>query len=420
MTSNNKVVILDGRFQPYAANNPMPTASWNDSARNDAFQRLRVSQPQTIFDSKQIFDNAPLLYDDQEISGTGTTTVWDGDRASSIISVSSSTAGKRARQTFMRMNYQPGKSQLIFCTFVAGSSATGITKSVGYFDDDNGIFFRDNEGTLEMVIRSGVSGSTVENAVAQANWNIDRLDGTGASGITFDITKAQILAIDFEWLGVGRVRTGFVIDGQIFYVHQFNHANVETGVYMSTPNLPIRYEIVNDGTGVASDLEHICSTVMSEGGIEDNGILRHYNSAQLVNLTAGTKYIFMAGRLKSTHLGANIHIENTSVMASGQTDIAKWELISGGTVTGTLSFSDFANSAVQIADGDKTQTWSNGTGIVIDGGYFASNAPSTVSVPNALKLGSAIDGTPQEFYFVVTPVTNNITIQASITWREIL
>lgn len=419
MTSNNKVVILDKGFNPFSFSNPLPTA-WGDSARNDAFQRLRTSEPETIFDSKQIFDNQPLIFDDQEVSGSGTSTVWSKDKAATTISVSSSTAGKRVRQTFMRFNYQPGKSQLILLTGqINGAGSAGITRSMGYFDDDNGIFLRDNEGTVEVVVRSGVTGSTVDNAISQDNWNIDKLDGRGASGYTLDPTKAQIFAIDFEWLGVGRVRCGFVIDGKIVYVHEFLHSNRETDVYMSTPNLPIRYEIENDGTGGAATLDHICSSVMSEGGSQKNGVLRHYNSPRLTALNNGTKYVFMAGRLKNTHFGSSIDIENVSILATGNTDNAKWELIAGGTLSaGTLSFTGFTNSAVEIADGDKSQIH-NGDGIVIDGGYFTSNLPSSIGIPNALKLGSTIDGTPQVFYFVVTPLTNNIDIESSITWREL-
>ena len=79
---------------------------------SDAFGRLRTSEPYTIFDSKQIFDNQPLFWDDQEESGSGTTSVHDADAARTRIGVANTTAGKRTRQTFMRFNYQPGKSQL--------------------------------------------------------------------------------------------------------------------------------------------------------------------------------------------------------------------------------------------------------------------------------------------------------------------
>ena len=221
-----------------------------DNPTGDAFGRLRVAEPQTLFDSKQLFDNQPLFWDDQQVSGSGTTSTHDPNTASTVMAVGATTAGNRVRQTFMRFNYQPGKSHLIFMTGTLGSSGggTGITRLAGYGDDENGVFFVDKEGTINVRKRSYKTGSVVDTDVPQASWNIDTLDGNGVSGITLDATKSQILVFDMEWLGVGRVRCGIVVDGKVYYCHEFLHSNVEEGVYISTPNLPLRYEIDNDGT----------------------------------------------------------------------------------------------------------------------------------------------------------------------------
>ena len=400
-------------------NNPVPIGL-SDTALIDAFGRQRVSQVETIFDSKQIFDNQPLLYDDQQVSGSGTTSIYSQNKASTTMSVSNATAGKRVRQTFMRFNYQPGKSHLVLCTGTMNGvgGGTGIKVAMGYFDDDNGLFVQYNQGTIQFVKRSNTSGTPVDIEVDQSDWNLDTMDGSGPSGLTLDSSKSQILLIDFEWLGVGRVRMGFVIDGLIYYCHKFLHSNNLSGVYMSTSNLPIRYEISNDGTGVASSLEHICSTVMSEGGTEKLGVLRHYNTPELTGLSAGTTYVLAAGRLKSTHFGASIDIEKVSLLAQSA-DQLEWELVAGGTLSaGSLTFSDFTSSAVQIAPGAKAVTYNN-DGIKIDGGFFTQDLPSNVAVPNALRLGADIAGTAQIFYFIVTPITNNATIRGAITWREL-
>lgn len=391
--------------------------SMNDDATVDAFGRLRVSDVSTIFDSKQVFDSLPLIYDDQEVSGSGTTSTHNPNHAATVMAVSASTAGKRVRQSFMRMNYQPGKSQLILCTGTLGAGGTGITAAMGYFDDQNGLFAMSKDGVAYFVKRSNYTGSVVDTEVAQSNWNLDKFDGTGPSGITLDPTKSQILYIDFEWLGVGRVRMGWVVDGKIYYCHEFNHANNQAGVYMSTPNLPIRYEIENDGTGGAAELEHICSSVMSEGGVQNNGYLRHQDTGAITGLATGTAYAIMGGRLKSTHLGATVLVENVSVLGSAN-DQAHWELRIGGTVAGTFTYSDITNSAVQVATGTSANTVTGG--IEIDGGYFTTNQAVHFTVPNALHLGATIDGTPQEWQLVVIPITNNMTVRASVTWRELL
>jgi len=407
----------DENFVPILNNIP-PGAI---SGSTDAFGRQRVSDPETIFDSKQLHDNSPLLFDDQQVSGGGTTSVHSSNTASTVMGVADSTAGKRVRQTFMWFNYQPGKSQLIFVTGTLQKSGggDGITRAFGYFDESNGLFVRDNEGVIQLVKRTNTSGTPVDIPVNQKDWNIDKMDGTGASGITLDFTKSQILIVDFEWLGVGRVRMGFVVNGGIFYTHEFNHANNLAGVYMSTPNLPIRYEIANDGTGDASTLEHICSSVISEGGQQSNGILRHIDSGVTGQLTAGTAYALLGGRLKSTHLDVSIIVENIScIVANTSGGKAHWELRIGATVAGTFTYEDQANSAVQVAKGGASNTVTGG--IEIDGGFFTDSSSTSFTVPNALRLGSTIDGTPQTWQLVVIPVSNNITVNSSVTWRELL
>lgn len=390
----------------------------SDSPSIDGFGRWRVSNPETEFDSKQIFDNQPLFWDDQEETGSGTTSTHSADTASTTMGVALNTAGKRTRQTFMHFNYQPGKSQLIFCTFVMDESGggTGITRSVGQFNDNNGLFLRDNAGTYQFVRRTFVTGSAVDNTVSQSSWNLDQMDGTGDSGVTLDFTKTQILIIDYEWLGVGRARMGFVVDGMVIYAHEFLNANVLDVVYMSTPNLPLRYQIENDGTGAASTLEHICSSVISEGGTQNLGILRHRDSGSVSGLGVGTTYAVLGIRLKSTAIDAKVLLENLSMISTTTNDQLHWELKFNPTVTGVFTYSDEANSTVQTALGSGSNTVTGG--VEIDGGYLSTSLPVTNTVPNALRLGSMIDGTVDEIVLCARPITNNITVQASLTWRE--
>ena len=394
-----------------------------DGGLADAFGRGRVSEPLTLFDSKQLHDAQPLFWDDQEVSGSGTGSSHDPDTAMTTISVSATTAGKRVRQTFMRFNYQPGKSQLIFMTGVVSTSGggTGITRAMGVFDDNDGIFFRDNEGTVEACIRTSTSGSAVDNCVSQASWNLDKLDGSGLSGKTLDATKSQISVTDFEWLGVGRVRVGFVIDGEVIYVHEFNHANIDPLVYMSTPNLPLRYMIENDGTGAASSLGHICSTVISEGGQQNTGTLRYASTSgtHVDANAADTLYALIGMRLKTTHLDAVVDLVSASVVNEQSQDF-EWVICWNPTVAGTFTYSDATNSAVQVATGATANTVTNCTGI--DGGFVKSgnNAGDVLAgLQNAKRLGAAIDGTRDTIVLAGRPLGSNADLQASMTRREL-
>ena len=390
-----------------------------DSYAIDAFGRFRTSEPFTVFDSKQLFDNQPLFWDDSETSGSGTSSSHSTNTATTTISVSATTAGTRVRQTKMRFNYQPGKSQLILLTGILGTGESGITQRIGLYDDDNGLFFNCEDGTFKITVRTKTSGSAVDTDVAQSSFNLDKLDGTGKSGVTLDLTKTNIFLIDYEWLGVGRVRFGVVVDGIIYYCHQVLNANNLTTVYMSTPNLPLRYEISNDGTGGASSLEHICSTVISEGGVSKNGIVRYVstNGTHVDANAADTIYAIVGIRLKTTCLSASILINNISMLAETNDDF-EWILYLNPTVAGAFTYSDETNSCVQAARGATANTITGGTPLV--GGWGDSNTAFESEIPNALRLGAQIDGTRDEIVLCARPLSSNSDIQGSITYRELV
>jgi hypothetical protein len=395
----------------------------SDSPSIDAFGRWRTSEPHTLFDSKQIFDNQALFWDDAQTSGAGTSSTYNTNQASTTIAVGNLTAGTRVRQTYMSFNYQPGKSQLIFMTAVISDGVTaGIKRRFGQFDANNGLFIELDGSNLYAARRTFTSGVAVDTRVLQSAWNIDPLNGTGPSGISLDLTKSQILIIDYEWLGVGRVRFGFVIDGIIYYCHQFLNANNLSLVYMSTPNLPLRYEISNDGTGAAAEFVTICSSVISEGGLEENGIVRSANlDATFVNAnTIGTSYAMLGLRLKSNHIGAVVNTLNQTVLAA-TTDNFLWELRLNPTVAGVFTYVDEINSSVQIAKGDTVGNPSTTTvtgGSIIQSGYGAVSSAVAAPIYSAKYPGASISGTRDEVVLCVTPLGVNLDIYGSLDWRE--
>lgn len=400
-----------------------------DSPSIDAFGRWRTSNPYTIFDSKQLFNSGTLVWDDQQVAGTWSQSTFDANRASTTLMVSGDVAGYRVRQTKMRFNYQPGKSQLIFITAVldASGGGTGITRRMGYFDDKNGIFLEDSAGTYRIVRRTYVTGTAADTAVAKSSWNLDPLDGSGPSGITLDFSKTQILVIDFEWLGVGRVRVGFVINGKIIYAHEFLNTNSLDAVYMSTPNLPIRYSISGTGGGAAgtNTLEAICSTVISEGGIEKNGIIRSRDTDGLISsLTSGAAglYAVLGLKLQSGCLGAAIDLvkANMTVAAGGgfTTRMAAWRLILNPVVAGTFNYTNETNSCIMYAIGGGVGNTVTG-GTVLDGGIVDTLGGTNTEIANSLRLGGTIAGVPDELVLCVKPLTGQIDVAASLSWREL-
>lgn len=426
----NRVQIEDANGNPISYSNPSISAiKAADSPSIDAFGRLRVSEPYTIFDSKQINNEHETFYwDDQQVSGGGTTSTYLTNRASTVLGVALNTAGLRVRQTKQRFNYQPGKSQMSFITFVLGEAQSGITREVGLFDAQNGIFLRQTESGLALVVRSYVTGAAVDSVVNQANWNLDILNGSGDSGYALDQTKAQILFIDYEWLGVGRVRVGFVFDGIPYYAHQFLHSNIISYVYTSRPNLPVRYSIENDGTGAAATFETICSSVNSEGGFQPIGVMQvdGTRSATVNANVAGTYYAILGIRLKSTCLCSTVIIEAVNIVVTTVGDEVCWELRLNPTVAGAFAYANKTNSVVQTVVGDTVANPSTNTvtlGTVIASGYASNNTlAQTVSIANGVHLGSSISGTPDSLVLCVAPVTGaaNIDVAGIMTWREVI
>jgi hypothetical protein len=283
----------------------------------DAFGRFRVSEPFTLFDSQNRYAE-----DDQfssSTSGTGSNVSFITNESSVNLNVGTASGGKTVRQTFRRMPYQPGKSMLILTTFCMNVAKANLRQRVGYFDENNGIYLEQN-GTSEpsFTIRTNTSGSPVNtNSVSQSSWNGDKLDGTGPSGYDLNLEVVQIFWTDLEWLGVGNVRCGFVINGQLIVCHTFQCANQtgKTKVYMETAILPVRYEIENTAaTASSSALKQICSTVISEGGYQQTVQDTAARRTALLGTISTTFLPLVSIRLKSTSAGAVVLLNRIIVL----------------------------------------------------------------------------------------------------------
>ena len=268
----------------------------------DAFGRLRVANPYTLFDSQNRYQKDPQF--SEALTGSATAT-YVANESSVDMAVTTASGDKAVRQTFRVFPYQPGKSLQVLATFVMNTGKTNLRQRVGYFNTDNGVFFQVSGTTNSFVLRTNTSGTPSDaRTVNQTDWNGDKLDGTGASGLTLDVSKAQILYMDFEWLGVGSVRCGFIIDGAFIVCHTFNNANDIDKVYMTTAILPVRYEIENTGAAAsASTMTQICSTVISEGGYQQVSALTWARMTAVMVATTTFKPM-VSIRLKSTALGA--------------------------------------------------------------------------------------------------------------------
>jgi hypothetical protein len=392
---------------------------------SDAFGRLRVSSPLTLFDSSHRFDDNDLW---STATATGGTAVFNGNQGLIDLSVTAASGSSVTRETIKVFSYQPGKSLLVMNTFVMNAPKTGLTQRIGYYGASNGFYLEQAGSAIAFVKRSIVTGSLVNTPVLQANWNGDKLDGTGASGYTLDLTKAQIYWMDVEWLGVGSVRMGFVINGQFIICHTFNHANLITSTYITSASLPLRYEIFNTaGTSGASTLKQICSTVISEGGYELRGAQQAISTpitAARTFAVAGTYYPIVSIRLQSTRLDAIVIATAISFLGTGNGKNYQWRVVNGATTTGGSWLNAPGDSSVQY-----NLTGSSVTGGRILASGFVNSSNQGSPYLNILKEAlfanqlerNALTGVAFELTFEVAVGTTSggEGVFASIDWEEI-
>jgi len=396
--------------------NPLPV-----TINSDAFGRTRVSSPLTLFDSSHRYRDNGLWA--TSTSGTASATFSENEGLVNL-TVNSASGAQVIRETTKVFSYQPGKSLLVLSTFVPATPKENLRQRIGYFGASNGMYFEINGTTAYFVERSLSTATTT--AVAQQDWSIDKMDGTGPSGITLDITKAQILWMDIEWLGLGTVRMGFVINGKFIHCHSFHHANIINTTYITTASLPLRMEITNTGvTSGSSTLKQVCSSVMSEGGYELRGLQQGVGTpiTSPVTLgTAGTYYPVVSLRLKSNRLDAIVILTALSIMGITNNANYNWRVLAGGTTTGGTWVSGSADGAVEYKiDGTSV----SGGRILAEGYSSASN--QAVTAVDILKEAlfkfqlerDGLTGTPYELSVVASASLTNASIHTSMDWEEI-
>ena len=391
----------------------------------DAFGRLRVSQPLTLFDSSHRYKDNGLW---STSNSAGTTYAFNANAGLMELNLPTTSGAEIIRETTKVFSYQPGKSLQILNTVVMSPPKANLRQRVGYFGNNNGIYLEANGTSIAFVERSFSNGSIVETRAEQANWNVDTLLGNVASSpsqATLDMSKAQIVFHDIEWLGLGTVRCGFVIDGKLIHCHSFHHANYITSTYMTTASLPARYEITNTGTTANSSLmKQVCSTVISEGGYELRGSQQAIGTpitASRSLATAGTFYPIVSLRLKATSLDAVVILTALSCIADTASNF-NWQVRSSTTTTGGTWVSAGTDSAVEY---NITGTGTSG-GRTLASGYFTSTASTSVSV-DILKEAlfkfqlerNSFTGTPFEISLVLAAKTNGESVYGSMDWEEI-
>lgn len=389
---------------------------------NDSFGRLRVSNPFTLFDEFFRYSNEGRAFSNTAVDGT---LVHDINASSVMANVTTASGSRVYRETKRVFAYQPGKSLQILKTFVFNPAKTNLRQRIGYFGTSDGIYFQLENTTLSWVRRYSTSGAVQEEIINQSSWNVDPLDGTGVSTKVLDPTKAQIMWIDIEWLGVGSVRVGFVIDGEFVQCHQFNHANVIDNVYMKTACLPVRAEIENIGATTSnSSLREICTTVISEGGYQITGRGRavgHDLNGAYDLASPNTFYPVLSIRLKTDRLDSIVVPQNFSI-AFTQAANYEYKIVVGGVTAGGSWISAGNDTTFEYNRTGTSFNWTNAANVEL--GFVAASNQTSVSpaldpVPFFYQLErNSFTANAVEFSLLVRGSGTNDDIFASIQVDE--
>lgn len=451
-----------------ATSNPFPVTAVGDGLEvngisPDAFGRTRVSELFTLGDYKHLFALDPNFLD---VTSNGSV-IFVTNKAAATLSTNSNSSAYSIHQTKFYHHYQPGKSQLILSSFVFGYPERNVTKRTGYFDDRDGIYFEqvgsntadgtvanNTTQTLNWVIRSytgntanesnvvtTINGAsyTYKRRVPQSEWNLDKCDGTGKSGFNLDMSKTQLTFTDFQWLGVGRVRCGFVHDGMFVPAHEYLHSNVLDEVYIANPNLPVRCEIRNTGEGTGGSMDQICSTVASEGGYVESGIDFAITANTRTTATpSATELPLVAIRLKNTFEGfpnrISVRLNNISLHAESNSIVYEIRKLANSSFLANNTESLVWTSAASSSGVEyciNADTITNGesfaTGFVPSGASQNSLSPVSSGALTAAKKNIIVqnfDSTDSEVYVVVvrtiiTVGNQTASVGAALQWREI-
>jgi hypothetical protein len=423
--------LIGWKIRPGAGSGLPVTAFIGDGANLDAFSRLRTSNGVTLFDSQQEYSLSPFLW--TTITANSGTATYTANISATKLATTGANASRAVVQSRQYIRYQPGKGQLVIVTGVLGTAGDNNSRRIGQFDDANGLFFSVDQNGAAVNLRSTVAGVLTTTRIGQADWNLDRFDGTGPSGVTLNTTRTQIFIIDYQWLGVGRIRYGLDVNGRIYYCHQIFNANNQNNVYMASANLPVRAENVNTAAStVGTEMQLICATVTSEDGFEnDRGYVFSASNAGTTIATTGTTLrpaLCIRPRLlfNTKPNRGQIVIEDAGITVGANLywGLAYYSTPAGGTFvavqTGSITETDGQSVAGTVLSTTFGTLGTIAYQSISSGPANANRVPVSVQIVNKFPITISADGaTADNVCIFVQSLSGNVQWSAWLVWREL-
>lgn len=417
--------------------NRTPIGNINDSLKTnvkfrrdeqlDAWGRVRASIPTTLFELNFNFSKKELNMNEKLVSG-GTAT-YSYDDSGVNLTVPTTSGASVVRQTKRYFRYITGKGMSVLTAIIPGPAKANVFKGWGYFDANDGMFFRQTGSGFAVVIRSSTSGSPVDTVINQADWNIDKMDGTGISGVTLDPEKYNVWVVEFAWQGAGGVRFGVFMGGYVNYVHEFRPANILTEPFTRTPILPVRYEITNTGTAASSTkITHGTLGLIVDGPSSILDATQGFSTSReatpkSLNTTL-SPVLAIRPKLLIDGETNRVPIELQTLTITAETQTIYWELVKNVTITGGTWSS--VNSISAVERNTTATSYSGGT--VLDSGYVLASSQGNTTISGSTSssldklnfIGLDIDGSAQEnLILVARTITSTTNSFATMKWQEL-
>lgn len=316
----------------------------------DAFGKLSTAEQTVIREYVHMYDELPS--DFSTVTVGGATLSHEPQHAGVLLSCTTAAGDDVSHISDLYHKYQPGQSQTLEMTIAVGDTGkANVERHWGYGDNTDGAFFKLDGTTLSVAM----SSSTIAGMnVPQSNWNQDKLDGTGLSGITLDVSKDNIYWMDIQWLGAGRVRFGVVIQGKRITCHEMYHANKFNVSYMRTASLPIYVHQKNHGASAStSELRFFCATVKTGGKFRPQRSSFSMPGTSFATINSTTPTPLMTGRSMQTFKGVENRVWTmpTGMCIHVVGDPIIIQVIKSGSLTGaTFAVTPNADSAMEVDD----------------------------------------------------------------------
>lgn len=397
----------------------------------DPFNRLKTSYPQDILLSLNTTFNSNGLHID-ELSSNAMST-FDASKGVVSMNVMNSTGSRIVRQSKLYPYHVYGSTSTAIVNGVLTTNNTNsnIVSRIGVFDDSNdvnggngqqptgnGVFFQyDNKSNLRLVHRTNVGGSQVDTFVPRASWNLDTLDGNGASGVTLNVTEPVNFL--FEWNQANSVavaKAGIYRNG-VKYCHAFSNAPL-----FGNASLPVRWEMFHDsnlGSANSATMIQGNAVILSDSEFKGNKNAFAYDlGSNFKLLNASSNLALFSIRLSDTYERAQVNIDKLEIINISTGGVGKWQLIlNPSSLTGQVSFSNVASTSFVEADASGLQA--DGGTCVASGYIYDAGVTHVPLSQKEISLLCSITGQQDTLTLQATNINGTLNLSASMEWNEI-